>query len=102
MNMLEKPSAKKSRASEARNAHGKAEAGRLADEAMAKPRTGDGRRVLVACLPRQRTTAVNSWITQRLAMGHSGSVSRLVTAAANHPPSMRELAKLSEWLKCDT
>jgi len=114
LGMLNKPSAKKSRASEAPKAHGEAEAERLADEAMAKLglpadpkelakiRKGDGRKVLVACLLRQRTTASNPWIAQRLAMGHSGSVSRLVTAAAKHPPTMRGLTKLSKLLKCDT
>jgi len=88
LEFLKKPAAKKSRASEARKAHGDAEAGRLADESMAKLRLpadpkqlaklrrGDGRRVLVARLPRQRATAGNSWITQRLAMGHSDSVFR--------------------------
>jgi putative transposase len=114
LDMLKKPSAKKSRASEAPKAHGEAEAGRLADEAMAKLglpadpkelaklRKGDGRKVLVACLLRQRTTAGNPWIAQRLAMGHSGSVSRLVVAAAKHPRTMRELANLSKLLKCNT
>jgi hypothetical protein len=69
---------------------------------LAKIRKGGGRKVLVACLLRQRTTASNPWIAQRLAMGHSGSVSRLVTAAAKHPPTMRELTKLLKLLKCDT
>jgi len=114
LDMLKKPSAKKSRASEAPKAHGEAEAGRLAGEALArlglpadpkelaKLRKGDKRKVLVACLLRQRTTAGNPWIAQQLVMGHSGSVSRLVAAAAKHPPTMRELAKLAILLKCDT
>jgi hypothetical protein len=46
--------------------------------------------------------AGNPWIAQRLAMGHSGPVSRLVTAAAKPPPTLRELAKLAKLLKCDT
>jgi hypothetical protein len=37
LGMLKKPSAKKSRASEAPKAHGEAEAGRLVDEAMLLP-----------------------------------------------------------------
>jgi hypothetical protein len=63
---------------------------------------GDERKVLVACLFRQRTTAGNPWITKRLAMGHSGSVNPLVVAATKHPPTMRELEKLAQLLKCDT
>jgi REP element-mobilizing transposase RayT len=114
LDMLKKPSAKKSRASEAPKAHGVAEAERLAGEALArlglnadpkelaKLRKGDGRKVLVACLLRQRTAAGNPWIAERLAMGHSGSVSRLVVAATKHPPTMRELEKLERLLKCDT
>ena len=114
LDMIRKPSAKKSRAIESPKAHGEAEAGRLAGEALAKLglpvdpkelaklRKGDGRKVLVACLLRQRTTAGNPWIAKRLAMGHSGSVSRLVVAAAKHPRTMRELANLSKLLKCGT
>jgi REP element-mobilizing transposase RayT len=114
LDMLKKPSAKKSRASEAPKAHGVAEAERLVSEAMerlglsadpkelAKLRKGDRRKVLVACLLRQRTTAGNPWIAERLAMGHSGSVSRLVVTATKHPPTMREVEKLTKLLKCDT
>ena len=114
LDILKKPSARKSRASEAPKAHGEAEAERLAGEALARLklpaeprqlaqlRKGDGRKVLVACLLRQRTAAGNPWIAKRLAMGHSGSVSRLVTAAAKHPKTIRELETLGKLLKCDT
>lgn len=114
LDMLKKPSAKKSQASESPKAHSEAEADRLAGEALAtlglaanprelaKLRKGDGRKVLVACLLRQRTAAGNPWIANRLAMGHPGSVSRLVVTAAKHPPTMRELKKLAILLKCDT
>ncbi len=95
-------------------AHGEAEAERLAvvalailrlpadTQELAKLRKGDGRKVLVACLLRQRTAAGNPWIAKRLAMGHSGSVSRLVVAAAKHPPTVRKLEKLGKLLKCGT
>jgi hypothetical protein len=114
LDMIMKPSAKKSRASELPKAHGEAEAERLAGEALsglglpadpkelAKLRKGDGRKVLVACLIRQRTAAGNPWMAKRLAMGHPGSVSRLVVAAVKHSPTMRELEKLSKLLKCVT
>jgi len=58
--------------------------------------------VLVATLLRQRTTVGNSWIAERLGMGHPGSVSRLVTAAAKDPAKIRKLGKLGKMLKCDT
>lgn len=113
LDMFKKPSARKSRASGVPKAHGEAEADRLAGVALARLglpadpreletlRKGDGRKVLVACLLRQRTTAGNPWIANRLAMGHSGSVSRLVAAATKHPPTMRELEKLGNLLKCN-
>jgi hypothetical protein len=57
---------------------------------------------MVACLPRRRPAAGNPWIADRLAMGHPGSVNRLVVTAANDPPVMRELKKPADLLKCDT
>ncbi|MEO8615803.1 MAG: hypothetical protein ABI600_11735 [Luteolibacter sp.] len=114
LDMLKKPSTRKSRASEAPKAHSEAEAERLVGEALvtlrlppdtqelAKLRKGDGRKVLVACLLRQHTAAGNPWIAKRLAMGHSGSVSRLVATAAKHTPTMEELEKLAKLLKCNT
>ena len=114
LDLLKKPAAKKSRTSEAPKEHGEAEAERLAGQALARlglPEApeelatlwkGDARKVLVACLIRQHTAAGNPWIAERLAMGHPGSVSRLVVAAAKHPPTMRELEKLKRLLKCDT
>ena len=114
LDLMKKPSAKKSRASEAPKEHGEAEAERLASEALtrlglavvpqelAQLRKGDERKVLVACLLRQRTSAGNPWIAKRLAMGHSGSVSRLVMTANKHPQTMRELDKLAKLLKCNT
>jgi hypothetical protein len=57
---------------------------------------------MVACLPRRRPAAGNPWIADRLAMGHPGSVNRLVVTAANDPPVMRELKNPADLLKCDT
>jgi hypothetical protein len=50
---------------------------------------------------RQRAAAGNPRIAKHLAMGHSGSVSRLVTAATKNPPTVRELKKLGKMLKCE-
>ena len=41
-------------------------------------RKGDWRKVLVAVLLHQRSAVGNSWLSDRLAMGHTASVSRLV------------------------
>ena len=61
----------------------------------------DGK-VSVATLLRQRTTVGNSWIAQRLGMGHPGSVSRLVVEAAKDPARIRKLGKPGKMLKRDT
>jgi hypothetical protein len=58
-------------------------------------------KVLVAALLRERTAVVNPWIAQRLVMGHSGSVSRLVVACGKSVTQTRELEKLEKMLKCD-
>lgn len=47
-------------------------------EVMAKLPKGDGRKVALASLLRERTSVSNGWIATRLAMGHPGSVSRLL------------------------
>jgi hypothetical protein len=46
--------------------------------------------------------AGNPWIAQRLAMGHSGSVSRLVVACGKSVTQTRELEELKKMLECDT
>ncbi len=52
-------------------------------------------------LLRERTAVGNAWITERLLMGHHGSVSRLVVAAGNDKAMNRE-KKLEKMLKCGT
>lgn len=113
LDMLKKPT-RRSRAGEEPRAHNEAEAERLVGRALArfglpaapkelaKLRKGDARKVLVACLVRQHTAAGNPWIAKRLAMGHPGSVSRLVVTAAKNPPTARELERLAKLLKCET
>jgi hypothetical protein len=69
---------------------------------LANIRKGQLEKVLVAALLRERTAVGNPWIAQRLAMGHSGSVSRLVVACGKSVTQTRELEKLKKMLKCDT
>jgi hypothetical protein len=56
----------------------------------------------MACLLRQRAPAGNSWIAKRLTIGHSRSVSRLMTAADKHASSMSEAKDPDHLLKCET
>jgi hypothetical protein len=65
-------------------------------------RKGDPNKVLVAALLRERTSVGNEWISKRLAMGHSGSVSRLVVDSKSDPEASRKIKKLKKLLKCDT
>ena len=51
-----------------------------ATEALAKLPKSDRRKAALASLLRERTSASNGWIAARLAMGHPGSVSRMIGA----------------------
>lgn len=112
--MVEKPTAKRKRPAGVPKSHGEAEAERLIMDALsalgmpsdvtslANLRKGQPEKILVATLLRERTTVENSWIAQRLAMGHPGSVSRLVVNCGKSLTQARELKKLKKMLKCDT
>jgi REP element-mobilizing transposase RayT len=80
----------RNRTGEALKEHGEAEAERIVRravkvlglpvtaDAMAKLPKSDERKVTLAALLRDRTSVGNPWIARRLAMGHSGSVSRMI------------------------
>ena len=93
---------------EALREHGEAEAERIVRravkivglpgtaDAMAKLPKSDGRKVAVAVLLRDRTSVGNSWIANRLAMGHSGSVSRMLGScrkSGEQATTIKQLAK---------
>ena len=94
--------------------HDEAEAERLAVGALvalglptnrkglAKFRKGDGNKVLVAALLRERTSVGNGWLANRLEMGHPGAVSRLVGEFRKDSKRMSEIGKLDKMLKSDT
>ncbi|MDE0837078.1 MAG: hypothetical protein OSA84_12080 [Akkermansiaceae bacterium] len=63
---------------------------------------GDTGKVLVAVLLRERTAVGNRWVAQRLAMGHTGSVSRLVGAFGKKKEELTKLRELEEMLQCDS
>jgi hypothetical protein len=50
------------------------------DSALAKLPKSDERKVLLALILRKKTTVSNYWIASSLAMGHPGSVSRMISA----------------------
>ncbi len=114
LGLIEGKPGKKTRANGAHESHGKAEAERLAVEALGAlgisserkvlegMRKGDRAKVLVAALLRKKTAVGNDWIAERLHMGHHGSVSRLVVAANKDSVHEAELKKLMKLLKCVT
>jgi len=68
-------------------------------EQLSALRKGDSRKIWLAMLLRKRTTAGNSWIAARLAMGEAGSVSRLVGHAKADPEAIRQMHQLEQMLK---
>ncbi len=97
----------------AKKDHGEAEAGRLvrkAEKVLELPtgrrsmeglRKGDERKVLLAALLRRRTSVGLGWISEKLVMGHPGSVSRLVGGIAKNPELAQRLEELENMLKCE-
>ncbi|MEY3896664.1 MAG: hypothetical protein RLZZ214_2184 [Verrucomicrobiota bacterium] len=85
-------SGNRNRTGEALRDHGEKEAERIvrrslkslrlapATEALAKLAKSDCRKAALASLLRERTSVGNGWIAARLAMGHPGSVSRILGA----------------------
>jgi REP element-mobilizing transposase RayT len=69
---------------------------------LSELRKGDGGKILVAALLRKHTSAGNRWLAQRLAMGHTGSVSRLMGAFGKNKANRKKLSELEKMLKCDT
>jgi hypothetical protein len=72
--------------------------GKVALSALPK---SDERKVLVACLLRERTCVSNAWIATRLSMGHPGSVSRMVSACRKNKKRVDECNELAEALSFD-
>ena len=63
--------------------------------ALEKLQKSDERKVLLAVLLKKRTTVGLKWISERLVMGHPGSVSRLIGRGSKN----RELVKRLEELE---
>lgn len=112
LGLLDKPAARKSRATDAHKAHDEVEAERLTTaalslleqpgdrNALAGLTKGDRTKVLVAALLRDQTAVANEWIAERLVMGHPGSVSRLVSGYKKEPTTEKEMKILVKMLKC--
>ncbi len=92
------------------SAHGEGEAERLIKEGckvlelptnrreLEKLRKSDERKVLLAAVLRRRTSVGVNWIAERLAMGHPGSVSRMLGAIQGERNSRKRLGELEKML----
>ena len=92
------------------SAHGEGEAERLIKEIgrvlelptekrkLERLRKSDERKVLLAAVLRKRTAVGVNWIAQRLAMGHPGSVSRMLGGMPGTKKWMRKLGELEKML----
>lgn len=90
--------------------HGEAEAERLIGvisgildlptklSGLKKLRKSDEKKVLLAALLRRRTAVGVNWIAERLAMGHPGSVSRLIGGVAKREWIDKRLRELDKML----
>lgn len=68
-------------------------------EALAGLRKGDPGKVLVAVIVRKNTSVSNRWLADRLAMGHTAGVSRLLGAFQLEKSNLEALTKLEEMLR---
>jgi putative transposase len=66
---------------------------------LAKLRKGDERKALLAAILRTRTSVGFDWIAKRLAMGHPGSVSRLVSKVNQDPKLQKRTHELEKMLQ---
>ncbi len=92
------------------NAHGEIEAERLIyllgkqlelptdRRELKRLRKSDGRKVLLAAVLRRRTAVGVNWIAERLAMGHPGSVSRMLGTMPREVGWKKKLMMLEEML----
>ena len=68
---------------------------------LEKLRKSDERKVLLAALLKRRTTVGLKWISEKLVMGHPGSVSRLIGGIAKDRALVKRLDDLDKMLKCE-
>ena len=69
---------------------------------LAEFRKGDRRKVLVAVVLRRNTSVGNRWLAERLAMGHTAGVSRLVGGFQREVKNLKEVKKMEKLLQCST
>lgn len=67
---------------------------------LVQTRKGDPRKVVIATLVKAETSVSNEWLTQRLDMGHSRAMSRLIRQGRENPEILNLGRKLEKMLRC--
>jgi len=67
---------------------------------MVRTRKGDPRKVAIAIVVKSRTIVSNEWLAQRLEMGHSRAMSRLIRHGREIPEILKLSQKLEKMLRC--
>ena len=62
-------------------------------------RKGEERKVVIAVLLRKRTSVGNRWIADRLVMGHTGALSRLLGGFRKSQKKMKSFEELEKMLR---
>ena len=65
---------------------------------LSELRKGDWHKVLVAVLLRERTSVSNRCLAERLSIGHTGALSRLIGGFQKDKSHMRRLGEITEML----
>ena len=71
-------------------------------KALSKLPKGELRKIQIAVLIKDSTSVSNSWIAERMQMGHTGALSRLMGDLRKDKKAMKEVEQLKQMLKWDT
>jgi hypothetical protein len=65
---------------------------------LAKLRKGDPRKVIVAVVVRERTSVTKRWLAERLALGHTRAVSRLIVEFRRDKKNVAKIKAMNKML----
>jgi REP element-mobilizing transposase RayT len=66
---------------------------------LANLRKGDPKKILVAAIIRKHTSVGNRWLADRLVMGHTAGVSRLLGSLLGDKENLKKMSKLEKMLQ---
>ena len=68
---------------------------------LASLRKGDERKDLVAVLARKHSSVSNYWLAERLVLGHTGSVSRLIGVFGRNKANAKKVNQIERMLRSE-